>query len=351
MHLFKEFAMEKKSLFLMLLLLGLSTHMTMRPMFIYGTFSNAGMMFGYNFYVIAFSCENNGTIKAFNTANVKVTTLTGYGSINAYNGSISCSNYNFNGSVYCKQECLINATKIEANGTIEAKKVIIICDTFNFSGTICCSEECIIYVKNPFDYTQLKRNGEGKFTVIITENKIDLFSPESLVSDTVKKLENYKENLTEAEIENELKKARTRAVLNRVDDIKILEDIKENIEQKVQYFKERIHQKRGPSSYLGASALCGTGSMLGVSMATAVLLYPDLQAQRYKLSNSVCVKAAAVIAAAISIGSSLASYVFFAEWLDPKYKEKYEKLSLVIPKIDEALLVQRVPEEEIIILQ
>lgn len=339
--------MKKNSLFLMALIAALSSYTCVSPMAY-----NAGIQVGYNIETSAYHVKNDGKINALNEATISATTFSGSGSINASSANIKCSNYNFNGSISCTQDCLINTKKFDAPmGLIEGKKITIICDEFNFRGTIACHQECTIYVKNKFDYTMFKRNGVGKFIAIITKNNYERHSQEGLLSSVSSKLIQSCLRLTAEDIENRLKETRTHAVLNRIDDIKILEELKKNIETKANFCKERLNQKRGESANLYASAIFGGASTVGISLATTAFLYSKSIAQRLKLNDHVSVKFGAAAVGLISLGSLFMAYSSLAAWLNPQYKEKHEKLSLVIAQIDQSLKVPRVPEEEIIILQ
>ena len=313
---------------------------------------NMGIQIGYNIEVSTIKYRNDGSLQAFNAANINVTTFSGFGSVSAPSANIRCNNYNFTGSVSCTQECVINTKKFEAaTGSIASKKIIIICDEFNFQGDISCEQECRIYVKNKFDYNMFKRNGLGKFTIIITKNNYEQYTQENLLSSTSTKFIQNCLNLTADNIENELKKTRTHAVLNGIDDIKILEGLKKNVEEKAYYCKERLNQEHGESASLYTSTLFGIVGSIGMATSTAAFLYNKPLAQRLRINDQFAVKLSAAAAGLLSLGSLFLSFTNLSEWLNPQYNQKYEKLSLVITKIDESLKTERAPEEEIVILQ
>ena len=338
--------MKNRSLFLIALIAALSSYTCISSMSY-----NAGIQAGYNIEISTFHHKNDGMIKALNAVTINATTMSGSGSVSAHRANIKCDNYNFNGSISCAEDCVIKAKKFDApNGSIEGKKVTIICDEFNFRGALSCSQECTIYVKTPFDYTMFKRNGLGKFIAIVTKNNFEPHTQESLLSNAGAKLIQGCLKLTAENIENELKKTRTHAVLNRIDDIKILEQLKRNVEVKAHYCQERLNQKRGESTHFYTSAIFGGVGSMGIALATTAFLYSKSITQKLKLNDPTSAKFGAAIAGLVSLGSLLMSYTSLAEWLNPHYKEKYEKLSLAIAQIDQSLKTKRIPEEEIIIL-
>ncbi len=375
--------MKKNSLFLMVLIIGLFSYTSVSAMSY-----NIGLQGGYNVEISAIAYRNDGMVKAANVVNIDVRTLTGRGSISAYsadiqcntykfNGSVSCTDgcvihakaleeggtieskkvtivcdaYRFNGTVSCFEECVINAKTFEGSGNIKGKKVTIICDEFKFQGTISCTEECTIYVKNQFDHTMFKRNGAGKYIVIVTKNNVELFSQESLLSTVVSELTNNCLNLTQEGIVNTLRKTRTRAVLNRIDDLNFLEELKKKVEAQAQYYRERLDEKRGTSATLHTGVAFGGVSSLGLCSAVSALLYNQSITTKLKLNSPGSVKIYAGVGGVVSLIPLFLSYMAISEWLNPRYKEKYEKLLLVITKIDQSLKTKRIPEEEIITLQ
>lgn len=328
----------KKSYYL-LLVLGLFTFKSTLS-----TFYNSGSMYGYDLSISTDCYENTGTMKAYNEVNISAITLQGSGSITGDYANIQCDNYNLNGLLSATKKCIIKTKKLEAGGTIEGKNISIICDEFKFNGAI-NADECIIYTKNPFDYTMFTKNTHGKYAVIITKkNNIQLFTDDSLRSRVVSTFIDNCLCLAEENIENEVQKIRNWGVLNRIDETKIFDELKKEMEAKIDYYKERLNEKRGPSSDLFASILTGAA---GASIATITFLNRKCIMQKLDLTSLQL----EVLTAIISGFPLLFSAAFLTNWLSPQYKERYEKLSLILSKIDQSLMAPRIPEEEIIVLQ
>lgn len=144
---------------------------------------------------------------------------------------------------------------------------------------------------------------------------------------------------------------RSHAALNKIDDIKLLRSLKQEVEEMVNYNRERKDKSRGADSDLNGGITWGSLGAVGITAAVAAILYPEPIAQRFNLNKNGKLFEFASIATACSVCSLLMSYWKLSKWFKPQYKEKYEKLSLILAKIDESLMTPRIPEEEVIILQ
>ena len=188
-----------------------------------------------------------------------------------------------------------------------------------------------------------KRNPEGKYTVIITKNDIQLFTHDNLRALAISTFIDFCLSLAEQNIENEVKKIRNYAALNRIDDTKVFVELKKAMEEKISYNYERINEKRGDLILLYAGILSG---VVGISFATAATMNRKFIIEKLEMGSFEY----GLIATVISAVPILLSPILIDGWLNPRYKENYEKLSLILSKIDQALLIPRIPEEEIIIL-
>lgn len=312
---------------------------------------NVGIQCGYNVDIGTYVYRNDGIVKAVNAVNINVKTLTGTGSISGYSANIKCDTYQFNGLISCTEGCAVRAKIFEECGRIEGKRVRIICDEFKFCGNISCSEDCVIYTKKAFNHNLFERKKSGKYYVIITQNNVALCTLESLLSNIELEFTNNLLKLTDSGIEDEIKRARTCAVLNRIDDVKILEELREKVEAQAQYYKERLDEKRGEPAFLYTGAAFGGVGTLGLCSAAIALFKSHSVAIKFGIKNSGSVKIGAGVGGVVSSISLFVSYMAISEWLNPLYKEKYDKLQLVSLKIDQSLKSKRIPEEEVIILQ
>lgn len=71
-----------------------------------------------------------------------------------------------NGLLVGYQSATIVADSMRGTGILRSPKILIEVESFEYTGTIDCSEECTIRSAIPFDETQFKQEGEGKFTIL-----------------------------------------------------------------------------------------------------------------------------------------------------------------------------------------
>lgn len=313
------------------------------------TFSNSGSITGAELNISADCYENNGTMDG-NKIKISAATLKGSGPIRGSYTNIQCDHYNLNSFLSGTHQCIIKAKIFEANGTIEGNKVTIICDEFKFSGTI-AAQECIIYTKNKFDHTLFKRNTNGKYTIHITKKGFEPSTHKNRISNAFQNLKTNFLHLADENIEDEIQKVISYANLNNIYDIVLLTSFMQEAEEMAIYNRERQNKNRGSDSDLYAAIACGSLGAIGITGAIAAILYPNLITRKFNLKNKEGLVKYASIAAGCSVCSLLLSYLNLSEWLNPRYKEKYEKLSLIASQLNHALIRAHIPEEEIIALQ
>lgn len=308
-------------------------------------FINYGYRASYDHTINAYKCINEGILEGFETMTIKATSLSGNGTIRGKHVIINCDECKVSGTIAGNTECTITARKIDDAGTISGGRVIIRCDEFGFRGTLSCTNKCVIYAKQDFDYSMFKRNGSGRVTIIITKDEIDLVTEEALVSRSFQTLHTRCLSLIKEDFDDLIKKTRTTAVLNLILEKNMLEKLKRKIEAEAKYYKERLNQKRDPQALLKGMVEVGLGS---IGLLGAGLIFKNNQAlaQKFGVDRSYLHWAAGLTGGIASI-PVLASYFAFYEWLNPCYKEKYEKHLMIIDCIDNALKTTRIPEEKI----
>lgn len=159
-----------------------------------------------------------------------------------------------------------------SNGILDGKKIYLTFDKLNFTGTIICSDECIIKCKEPFDYNMFKREGSGKFKVIINPNEFDVCNGEQLRSITQNLCSNIL-NFDNSDISNIVNEIKCRA---SISDLKIDEEFKlifDDLDFRIKYQQEQLakesvinknndeYLKKGVA--LGLVALMGYGITIG----------------------------------------------------------------------------------------
>lgn len=312
-------------------------------------FSNSGYIIGDQLDISADCFENNGPMDGTNV-NIYATILKGSGSIKGSYTYIQCEEYNLNSILTGTDECIIKAKIFDANGTIEGNRVTIVCDEFKFNGTI-TAQECIIYTKNSFDSNLFKRNPKGKYTIHITKNGFETSRNKNKISNAFQNLQKNFLHLSEKNIEDEIQDLVAYVNFNNIHDIILLSSLKRKIAKMAMYNKEKQSQNRGCNSDLYAAMSLGTLGAIGVTAVTAAIISPNLINQKLDIKNKKDLFKSASIVAGCSACSLLLSYLNLSEWLNPRYKEKYEKLSIIDFHLDQALMAAHIPEEEIILVQ
>ncbi len=296
--------------------------------------------------VIGFSFSKQASANPFSgEINLNVTSLSGMGSIIGSSVHIQCDNYDASGSLRASEECFIKTKTLEGNGTIEGDKVTIHCDEFKFRGKI-SAQKCIIYTKIISDYNMFERSLEGNYTINISKYGFESCTYESLFSSIM----NHYLDFAEKNIEDEIKRIRNHAIFNKIDDVKLLEALKKALKEKASYYIDKIDEKRGPSEDLYAGILCGTLGIGGISVATAGMWYQKFLMEQYHF-NELTQFRIATFAVLFAGCSSFISYIFLSNWLNPRCKERYEKLSLILSAIDQSLMKPLALEQEVIVLQ
>lgn len=293
--------------------------------------------------------KNSGIIASFNV-NVDTSTLSNSGSIKGCWTDIKCSQTcDITGSVTGSSTCNIKTQLLEGNGNIEGGKVVIICDEFKFKGTI-LAEECTIYSKHTFDYSSFTRNNNGKYTVIISAKGPQYFSHESLQAHAISTMVDHCLMLPENEIMNKLTELSSIAYLNNIDSAPIFEELKRTIESTINDYSTKLEEKRGPSSELNMGITCASMGAGSIGLTAAAIVYRNFLTQRFRLNEEAPFVIATFLAAGAGLFSHI-SYRYISDWLNPQYKERYQKLALILPSVEQVLTTPPNPEAQIIKLQ
>lgn len=294
--------------------------------------------------------KNFGMIAALNV-DINTRTLSNSGSIKSRLANIICTkNCNITGTLSGTTACNIKAELLEGNGNIEGEKVTIICDKFKFAGTV-SAKECVIYTPKPFDYSLFKRNAAGKYTVIHTKNGPQSYTYESLLNNTITTFVDNCLTLPNEDIQSELNQVNAAAFLNKINNSKILEELKKSIANKIANYKDKVEEKRGPASDWNTSAALGSLGAAGISAAAAVVKYRNILTEKYKLLNE---PTPFLIAAGLTACSGYLlydSYKHASRWLNPQFKEKHQKLSSILSRVEQALVSPQPADAQIITLQ
>lgn len=262
--------------------------------------------------------------------------------ISSYDCNISSGKeFIMSGTIKGINSVTLRASSIIGNGIIESPNITIICNEFKFSGLISCDKQCTIYVKKNFDINMFKREGEGTFKIIISPYNVEHFSPSDLSAAYYNYFCSKSLYLKQNAIDNAIKDIRRHAAFNFIDDKAVLRDIKEKLESEVE------QTKYWDLIYSGLDKSWVTATGLGI----AYVLFENEQYLADKLSvDSECMKYLPILLASVSI-FPLAYFGYdFYNWDDPQYHTKYDGLSLIINRIEHALMIERIPEEKIITL-
>ena len=195
-----------------------------------------------------------------------------------------------------------------------------------------------------------KRTAQGKYTIVVSKYGPMFFSKEGLYSYASTNLGDNCLSLTEESVEAEIKKIRSYAALNKIEDTKLLEELKKDFEEKINYNAEMIHEMRGSAADLNNSICWGALGSVSLTAAAASILYRKSVEKNFNAPDHVPLGIACLAAAASGY-----SYFKFckslSEWFNPRYEEKCQKLSFILGKIDQSLATPRISEEEITVLQ
>ena len=316
---------------------------------VYSMQVNYGYIASYDCTVNTYKFINGGTLKGLNSVKVNVSSLTGTGTISAGSyAEIKTDYFGYSGTIYSGHRLGIKAKKFEESATIEAPIITIACDEFKFVGVISCSDKCIIYAKKPFDKNMFKKSGEGKFKVVISPYDIQYFSKEGLISKSYNEFCYNCLTLDQTTLDSTIKRIRTHAVLNDIDDKEVLNDIKKKLEEKANFHQARLQENQDMDSLYVGLAKCG---VTGAGLLAAYFAFKHEQALTTKFkADAGVIKIMSVIAAACSTLPAAFSFSDFYNWRNPRHQEKYDGFSLIISRIDHALATPRVAEEQIITL-
>ncbi len=311
---------------------------------------NFGLQAFANFDVRTYKYINHGAIKCLDNVTINVSSLTGSGSISAWANrvDITTNYFGYDGSISAGNSCIIEATTFEGAATISAPDVIIIADTFKFTGAISCDKKCRIYTKNPIDTTMFKRFEKGRCTVVISPYNARIFDENGLASAYYNFFYANCLILTVEEIERQIKEISAYAALNFIDEKAALENIKKNLENKSNFHKARVKEKRDVSSLYSGLIKCGISA---AGLVIAAIIFGNEQ----DLTTKIHAEPGALVdlsatAAILSVLPAAFSYPDFYNWRNPKHQEKHDKLSLIIDKIELALMSDELPPVQIITL-
>lgn len=307
---------------------------------------NYGSIIAYNYSANTYKFINNGTIRGLNNVTVNASVLTGNGSISSGNNMfIKSSNFGYAGTISSSNACEIEANKFEGCATINSPIITIKCEDFNFTGTLFCDQQCVIYAKNEFDVTKFSKKGKGSLKVVISPHEVEVLDGDKLCSKSFDAFCSKGLNLTQDDIDNVIKKTRSYAVLNFLDDKAVLENIKTRALERANFHKDKMNERRD-TSFLH-SGLAKTGlTMVGLGIAYAMLRNEERLNERV---NNIPVKVVASVLGGLSAFSAIASVSDFYSWIYPKHREKHAVFALITDRINQSLATQRVPEEKIFV--
>lgn len=309
---------------------------------------NLGYITSFNCDISTYIYRNEGTINGINNVKMHVSSLAGSGTISAHNKDvdIQTGSFDYTGTISAGGSCDIKANTFAGTATIEAPYITITSDEFKFSGTLSCDKKCVIYSKKDIDTDMFKRVGTGEFKVVISPYAVKHFSYEGLSSKSYNEFCSNCLNFTENDIENKIKEIRTHAALNFIDDKAILENIKETLQSQANFHKDRLQEQQDMDSLYVGLTKCGIST---VGLFTSYLIFKNEQSltQKFK-SDAGFIKFLSVIIAGLSMFPAAFSSFDFYNWRNPRHPEKYEGLSLIISRIEHALVTERIAEEQII---
>jgi hypothetical protein len=302
------------------------------------------------FNVTARSFTNDNTIKGVNSVKVDVSSfLAGNGTISAFDYvDIKSGYFEYRGIVSAGQSCNIKTNIFEENALIESPNITISCDRFNFSGTISCDKKCIIYTKKAFDTNMFKRSGNGTFKVVISPYDVRYWTQEDLSSAYYDYFCSNCLNLKENAIDNIIKDMRIDAVLNFIDDKVVLEDIKKNLGAEVDFHKARLKEKQDMGFLYCGLAKCGV-TAVGLGIAYALFEKEQYLTAKIDVGAGFIKLLSAMLAGASALYVGFSYYDFY-NWSNQRHQEKHDGFALIISRIEHALTIERVPEEQIITL-
>lgn len=313
---------------------------------------------GYKFSLITniytFVYSLGGTVRS-SIFNANVRSFYGGGSIISSKISIKAKYYLFNGTISSSGKCDIKAEDFGGNGSIDCDTLTIDCDKFNFNGSINCVTQCNIYSKKPFDLDKLREKSKGNFSIIICPYGFIPYTKDSLINSTFAELCCSCIQSNESLANALLKKSRTMASLNKIDDMEVLKEVKESIIKKINYHEEHLNETRNVSALHSALIRSAAGT-IGLGSAGLVYKYgSDLKDSVKQISNSIQDEHidTGVTASAIALGTAslipvLLSLPYYYRWLNPKHKEKLAGYKLILKRIEEAIVTPREVEEQFI---
>lgn len=327
--------------------IGLTSFLLVTSFSTYSMQVNSGSITSFNCNISTYKYINNGTVYGINSVKVDVSSLTGSGTISAVNKDVSIKTgyFGYTGTILAGESCDIKANIFEGTATIEAPSITIIADEFKFNGTLSCDKNCNIYTKKSFDINSFKRRGRGTFKIIISSYEVKYFNQAELALTAYNYFYGRCTNLKEVDIDAKIKEIRAYAALNFIDEKAVFDNIKKNLEEKVNFHQQRLEEKRDIDSLYVFFAKWGI-SATGL-LATYVLFVNEQTLTTTFKAEEGFIKLLSCITAAASTLPAIFSYSDFYNWKNPRHKEKYESLSLIISRIDHALAVERVPEEQI----
>ncbi len=274
---------------------------------------------------------------------------------------VPMQHYFFNkyGSIMSPNTVSLKLDSLLGSGTIKAPFIRIACDTFNFTGTIECDNECTIYVKKPFDYEMFTKEGAGNFTVIVSPYGIEEHTEASLLSKIRRALSNNLLSVTDEDIERIGKEIRHHADFNKLDQQSVVTYIQQGLKDDCAYHADRLGNSRDASELLKGIKSCALST---TSVGACVLAYRFRKQINKQLRTlipifdkediqDICIPIFGIgVIGAVVVSCALLPEAArdFASWLNPRHKEKHEKLMDIESKLMRALEAPYISEQEII---
>lgn len=242
----------------------------------------------------------------------------------------------------------LNFGKICGTGQIIGNNFTMKCNEFNFRGTIESNGECIIRCKKPFDYNSFTRKGNGSITVIISPYDFESFTKDELI-DTADNLlvSNFFTNDISS-LDDQIKSIRYYAASNKIKENIIFESVVDNLDNQINYHELHLDEKYD-TKYL--KRILGDWTLAGIGLAPSYIFY-KYKSNINKIIPSIKEEHMAtgaflgLILTCFSVSDSLPA---ISACLNPKHKEKFEKLTLIKEKIYKSLESPYILEKEQVI--
>jgi len=255
---------------------------------------------------------------------------------------ITTSHYILNGVVKAGGSILLNTKKISGSGTMDSNHIAINCDEFEFVGTIKCKGRCIIRCANPFDYSQITKEGSGTITIIISPNEFRFFTKEQLSEFAKKTLLEY----STEDINQRIASIRYHAALNSIDEKYIFDSVIKEIDQLVAYHIEHADEKNRQRLKKVLISTMATCAGLGIGYN----LYTNRSYIKDKLYDFADSKISGLVIFVLPLSPLLLSLLnskgaFGTTVQGPQYIEDIDQLNMIKEHVNQALTQPYVLEQ------